>query len=173
MGPTGTTEVKFPTARQSMLGANETWFIGRCDSSQAHVVEENPHRADPQVVPVHSKVLKPKDVQEPDGPARVLHFLGGRLVNRCVDLVHDPHEEAPVNALSRGPATSALGRPHLPGQPHLPGRQIRLWALGGPTQASSMEQHAVCNPQAFTQAVPSAGSTLPARTMPPRLSKLC
>ena len=50
-------------------------------------------------LPVHSEVLKPKDVQEADGPARVLHFLGGRLIDGGIDLVHNPHEEPPVDTL--------------------------------------------------------------------------
>lgn len=50
-------------------------------------------------LPVHSKVLKPKDVQETNGAARVLHFLGGWFVDCCIDLVHNPHEEPPIDAL--------------------------------------------------------------------------
>lgn len=50
------------------------------------------------LVPVHSKVLKPKDVKEAYGPAGV-HFLGRRLVNCRIDLVHNPHEETPIDAL--------------------------------------------------------------------------
>lgn len=50
-------------------------------------------------LPVHREVLKPEDVQEANGPARVLHFLGGRLVDSGIDLVHNPHEEPPIDAL--------------------------------------------------------------------------
>ena len=56
------------------------------------------------MVPVHRKVLEPKNVQETDGPARVLHFLGRGLINGCIDLVHNPHEEPPVDALKGGAA---------------------------------------------------------------------
>lgn len=34
-----------------------------------------------------------------DGPARVLPLPGKGLINGCIDLVHDPHEEPPVDAL--------------------------------------------------------------------------
>lgn len=61
------------------------------------------------MVPVHSKVLKPEDVQEANGPARALHVLGGGLVNRGIDLVYNPHEEPPVDPLRRRAAASAAG----------------------------------------------------------------
>ena len=63
------------------------------------LLEENSHKTQPHVVPVHCKVLEPKNVQETDGPARVLHFLGRGLINGCIDLVHNPHKEPPVDAL--------------------------------------------------------------------------
>lgn len=74
---------------------------------------ENSYSAMPHGVPVHSKVLKPKDVQKADGPAGVLHFLGGGLVNSCVDLVHNPHEEPPVDPL--GGHSIRQPRPVSPG----------------------------------------------------------
>lgn len=69
-------------------------------------------------LPVHSKVLEPKDVQKADGAARILHLLGGGLVNRCVDLVHDPDKEPPVDPLRGRAASLATGPSHT-----LPGRQ--------------------------------------------------
>lgn len=68
------------------------------------------------ILPVHGEVLKPKDVQEANGPAGVLHFLGGRLVDCSIDLVHNPHEEPPIDALKA---------PHQPQvKPEPPGRQF-------------------------------------------------
>lgn len=61
------------------------------------------------MVPVHRKVLKPEDVQEANGAASVLHFLGGGLVNRSIDLVHNPDEEPPIDPLRGRAASSALG----------------------------------------------------------------
>lgn len=81
-------------------------------------MEENSHKAEPRVVPVHSKVLEPKDVQKADGAARVLHLLGGGLVNRCVDLIHNPDKEPPVDPLRGRAASLATGPSHT-----LPGRQ--------------------------------------------------
>lgn len=81
-------------------------------------VEDNCHKAEPRAVPVYGKVLKPKDVQKANGAARVLHLLGGGLVNRCVDLVHDPDEEPPVDPLRGRAASLATGPRHT-----LPRRQ--------------------------------------------------
>ena len=102
------------------------------------------------MVPVYCKVLEPKNVQETNGPARVLHFLGRGLINGCIDLVHDPHEEPPVDALNGEAAakvTASQGdRPD--GDPP--------WA----SEASLQPLPAAGNPHVFSPAVLSAWSTL-------------
>lgn len=81
------------------------------------------------MLPVHSKVLEPKDVQEANGPARVLHILGWGLVNRGVDLVHDPHEEPPVDPLRGRAARQPGAQPHPPGDGRAGGP---LWPCSSP-----------------------------------------
>lgn len=99
--------------------------------------------AEPHAVPVHSKVLEPKDVQEADGPARVLHILGGRLVNCSVDLVHNPHEQPPVDPLK------GSNQPLAPATP-FPGGQARLVDPSWPRSSPCVEQSDMWNPQPFT-----------------------
>lgn len=78
------TEVTFPKP-EAVLGSRQVQLKGRGMGSPT--------------LPVHSEVLKPKDVQETDGPSRVLHFQGRWLVDCCVDLLHNPHKEPPIDAL--------------------------------------------------------------------------
>lgn len=87
------------------------------------------------MVPVHRKVLEPEDVQEADGAARALHFLGGGLVDRSIDLVHNPDKEPPIDPLRGRAASSALG-PATASQGDRPGSR----ALRGLAAALSVEQ---------------------------------
>lgn len=82
--PSRVTEAKFPKP-EGVLGGRRVQLKGRGMGSPT--------------LPVHSEVLKPEDVQEANGPPRVLHFQGGRLVDCCVDLLHNPHKETPIDAL--------------------------------------------------------------------------
>ena len=50
-------------------------------------------------IPVHSEVLKAKDVKEADGSPDTFEFLGRRSVNCSIDLLHDPHKKSPINSL--------------------------------------------------------------------------
>lgn len=50
-------------------------------------------------IPVHSEVLKAKDVKEADGSPDTFEFLGRRSVNCSIDLLHDPHKKPPINSL--------------------------------------------------------------------------
>lgn len=50
-------------------------------------------------IPVHSEVLKAKDVKKANGSPDTFEFLGRRSVNCSVDLLHDPHKKSPINSL--------------------------------------------------------------------------
>ena len=50
-------------------------------------------------LPVYSKILKAEDVQQSDGASESFGLWGWRLVNGCIDLLHDPHKQTPVNTL--------------------------------------------------------------------------
>lgn len=72
-------------------------------------------------LPVHGEVLKPKDVQETDGPASVRHFLRGWFVDCCIDLLHNPYKEPPIDALKG--THEPRGKAALPEQ-----QSLRVWA---------------------------------------------
>lgn len=53
--------------------------------------------------PVDNKVLKTKDVQQPDRPANDVTLAGWRSVYGSIDFIHNPDKQPPVDPLKDEP----------------------------------------------------------------------